>query len=78
MIQRLEAKTTAMADTLQQLDEKYVVSEKDCKTAYKKLESLQSEVRLRDEKLAELEGDVKIEREWRERLLETNKASRKI
>jgi len=71
MITRLETKTTAMAETLQQLDDKFVESEKNLSAAKSTAGMLQDQVEQKGSKVDELEGDVRIEREWRERLQES-------
>jgi len=71
MIFRLETKTTAMAETLQQLDDKFVESERNFSAAKSNSVILLTQVEEKGQKLEEMEGDVRIEREWRERLQES-------
>lgn len=78
MIQRLEMKTVAMGDTLQQLDKKYVESEKSCQLAKTSNLELTAKLTESEARYTELEEDVKIERGWRESLQkahETDKES---
>merc|ERR1711962_1671830 len=68
LIQRLEMKSVAMADTLQQLDAKFVESERSCVQMRTTNAALLDKVMEAEEKVKDVEADLKIEREWRERL----------
>ena len=68
LILRLETKTTAMADTLQQLDQKFVETEQNYTSAKASVAQLQTRLEKNGEVIQDLESDVRIEREWRERL----------
>ena len=59
---------TAMADTLQQLDQKFVETEQNYTTAKDSVAQLQTRLEKNGEVIQDLESDVRIEREWRERL----------
>eukprot|EP00091_Calanus_sinicus_P010621 TRINITY_DN24562_c0_g1_i1.p1 TRINITY_DN24562_c0_g1~~TRINITY_DN24562_c0_g1_i1.p1 ORF type:complete len:293 (-),score=100.98 TRINITY_DN24562_c0_g1_i1:7-885(-) len=72
MIQKLEMKTVAMADTLQQLDQKFVDTEKSFSGSKTQNSELRSRVVESEAKIVELESDIKIERQWRERLQEAS------
>jgi len=72
MIQKLEMKTVAMADTLQQLDQKFVEAEKNFSSSKVQNADLRSKVIESEAKIVELESDIKIERQWRERLQEAS------
>ena len=72
MIQKLEMKTVAMADTLQQLDQKFVDTEKSFSGSKTQNADLRSRVVESESKIVELESDIKIERQWRERLQEAS------
>lgn len=72
MIQKLEMKTVAMADTLQQLDHKFVEAEKNFHSSKAQNADLRSKVIESEAKIVELESDIKIERQWRERLQESS------
>jgi|ERR1712192_10818 len=72
MIQKLEMKTVAMADTLQQLDQKFVDTEKSFSGSKTQNAELRSRVVESEAKIVELESDIKIERQWRERLQEAS------
>lgn len=74
MIQRLEIKTIAMGDTLQQLDKKFVESEKNCQVAKTSNIELTAQLAETETRYTELEEDVKIERGWRERLQEAHES----
>merc|ERR1719383_204703 len=76
MIEKLEGKTVSMMDTLQQLDDKFVESEKNLATTRAHLKNMDQEVKEKRFRIGELEQDLKIEREWRERLQETNVSDR--
>lgn len=70
MIQKLEMKTVAMADTLQQLDQKFVEAEKNFHSSKAQNADLRNRVIESEAKIVDLESDIKIERQWRERLQE--------
>jgi len=72
MIQKLEMKTVAMGDTLQQLDQKFVDTEKSFSGSKTQNTELRSKVMESETKIVELESDIKIERQWRERLQEAS------
>jgi len=76
MIEKLEGKTGSLMDTLQQLDDKYVESEKTLAAIRANLIVMDQEVKDKSFRIGELEQDLKIEREWRERLQETNVSDR--
>jgi len=76
MIEKLEGKTGSLMDTLQQLDDKYVESEKTLAAIRANLRVMDQEVKDKSFRIGELEQDLKIEREWRERLQETNVSDR--
>lgn len=76
LILRLETKTTAMADTLQQLDQKFVETEQNYTSAKDSVAQLQTRLEKNGEVIQDLESDVRIEREWRERLQETSMLDR--
>lgn len=76
MIQKLEKKTIAMAETLEQLDKKCIDSEKSLQGSKAENQELRSKVSSSENKMTELEADVKIEREWRERLQESSVTDR--
>ena len=76
MIQRLETKTFAMADTLEQLDKKYIDTEKSLQGSKTENATLKTKVNSSETKMAELQSDLKIEREWRERLQESSVTDR--
>jgi len=76
MIQRLETKTIAMGDTLQQLDKKYVENENAKHSLKSTVEDLKLKLGKEEAKVASLEDDVKIERGWRERLQESSMGDR--
>lgn len=71
LIQKLEGKSMAMADTLQQLDAKFVESEKSCQAVKASNASLKQEAAEAVGRTGEVAADLRIEREWRERLQET-------
>merc|ERR1719233_2762704 len=72
MIQKLEMKTVAMGDTLQQLDQKFVDTEKSFSGSKTQNTELRCKVMESESKIVELESDIKIERQWRERLQEAS------
>jgi len=72
IIQKLEMKTVAMAETLQQLDQKFVESEKNYSGSKTQNAELKDKVSESEAKISELESDIKIERQWRERLQEAS------
>jgi len=72
LIQRLEMKSVAMADTLQQLDAKFVESERSCVQMRTTNAALLDKVMEAEDKVKDVEADLKIEREWRERLQEAS------
>ena len=72
MIQKLEMKTVAMGDTLQQLDQKFVDTEKNFSGSKTQNAELRNKVIESESKIVELESDIKIERQWRERLQEAS------
>jgi len=72
MIQKLEMKTVAMGDTLQQLDQKFVETEKNFSSSKTQNADLRNKVIESEAKIVELESDIKIERQWRERLQEAS------
>lgn len=72
IIQKLELKTVAMADTLQQLDDKFVETDKSFSGSKLQNAELKLRVAESESKISELESDIKIERQWRERLQESN------
>ena len=76
IIQKLEKKTIAMAETLEQLDKKCIDSEKSLQGSKAENQELRSKVSSSENKMTELEADVKIEREWRERLQESSVTER--
>ena len=76
MIQKLEKKTFAMAETLEQLDKKYTDTEKSLQVSKAENQDLKVKVNSSHKNKTELEADVKIEREWRERLQESSVTDR--
>ena len=76
MIQKLEEKTFAMAKTLEQLDKKYIETEKSLQGSKAENQDLKLKVSNSHQQKTELEADVKIEREWRERLQESSVTDR--
>merc|ERR1712013_894429 len=65
-------KSVAMADTLQQLDAKFVESERSCVQMRTTNAALLDKVMEAEDKVKDVEADLKIEREWRERLQEAS------
>merc|ERR1712112_113583 len=59
MIQKLEMKTVAMGDTLQQLDQKFVDTEKSFSGSKTQNLELRSKVVESEAKIVELESDIK-------------------
>ena len=72
MIQKLEKKTFSMAETLEQLDNKFKDTEKSLQGSKAENISLLTRVNDSQGRVIELESDLKIEREWRERLQESS------
>ena len=70
MIQKLEKKSFALTKTLDSLERKFADTEKSLTTSKAENASLSSKVHESEGKLFEVESDLKIEREWRERLQE--------
>jgi len=76
MIRKLEEKSGTLMNTMQQLDDKFVASERNLASTRTGL--MAAEQALKDTRALheELGQDLKIEREWRERLQETSEADR--
>ena len=72
MIQKLEQKTTAMAETMQQLDSKFSESEKKYRASKAENDSLTGTISESSKKISELSADLSIERDWRTRLQENS------
>lgn len=72
LIQKLEGKSMAMADTLQQLDVKFVESERNYQEAKSANHELRQKMAEMEVRAVDVEADLRIEREWRERLQETS------
>jgi len=72
LIQKLEGKSMAMADTLQQLDAKFVESETNCQEVRVTNKELRLKVSDAEKKSSDVEADLRIEREWRVRLQEAS------
>merc|ERR1712012_517945 len=75
LIGRLETKTTAMTDTLQKLDNQYVETESEKLALENKLSKLQADQALWQDiflKNAELENELKKEKEWRVHMRASN------
>jgi len=71
LIQKLEKKTVAMGNAMDELEKKNVKTEKNLIEAKTDYDALKTKVNESDSKQFELESDLKIEREWRERLQES-------
>ncbi|XP_063244092.1 RUN and FYVE domain-containing protein 2 isoform X3 [Bacillus rossius redtenbacheri] len=71
LITKLEAKTVAMTDTIQKMDEKHRQCESERLAAEESARKLGQQVAERESKAAGVEGDLRIEREWRASLQET-------
>lgn len=71
LIQKLEKKTIAMGDAMDKLEKKNGEAEKSLIEAKTENGALKVQVNESDKKQFELESDLKIEREWRERLQES-------
>jgi len=69
-IQGLEVKALAMADTLQSLDVKFVEVQLEKERLGRKWGSLEEEVEIAKARVVEVEGDFRIEKEWRVRMQE--------
>jgi RUN and FYVE domain-containing protein 1 len=76
LINTLEVKTVGLLETMQELDDKFVESEQNLVTARSRLRELDSSLQETSAGSTELEQDVKIEREWRERLQESSMTDR--
>ena len=72
MIQKLEQKTTAMAETMQKLDSKFSESEKKYRASKAENDSLSGTISESNKKISELSADLSIERDWRTRLQENS------
>ncbi|PNF23373.1 RUN and FYVE domain-containing protein 2 [Cryptotermes secundus] len=71
LITKLEAKTFAMTDTIQKMDEKYKQCENDRIAAEESSRKLGQQVAEKEVQNSGIEGDLRIEREWRTSLQET-------
>jgi len=71
LIQKLEKKTVAMGNAMDELEKKNAKTEKNLIEAKTDYDALKTKVNESDSKQFELESDLKIEREWRERLQES-------
>ena len=76
MIQKLEQKTTAMAETMQKLDSSFTQSEKKYRASKAENDSLSGKISESQHKISELTADLSIERDWRTRLQENSVADR--
>jgi len=76
MIKKLEEKSSGLMDTMQQLDDKFVASERNLATARSGLLAAEQELVDRRDEQQVLGQDLRIEREWRQRLQETSQADR--
>jgi len=71
MISLLESKSVSLVETAQQLDDKFLETQKELGAAKARLHVAEAELTTEKESRLEAEQDVKIEREWRERLQES-------
>ncbi|XP_069702850.1 RUN and FYVE domain-containing protein 2 isoform X1 [Periplaneta americana] len=71
LITKLEAKSLAMTDTIQKMDEKYRLCESERTAAEESSRKLGQQVAEKEVKNSSIEGDLRIEREWRTSLQET-------
>ena len=76
MIHKLERKTTAMAETMQKLDNSFAESEKRYRASKTENDSLSGKIVESQHKISELSADLSIERDWRTRLQENSIADR--
>ncbi|XP_023334538.1 RUN and FYVE domain-containing protein 2 isoform X2 [Eurytemora carolleeae] len=72
LINTLEEKTVGLLETMQELDDKFVESEQNLGAARLRIKQLDTTLQERSDGRTELEQDIKIEREWRERLQESS------
>ncbi|PSN57597.1 RUN and FYVE domain-containing protein 2 [Blattella germanica] len=73
LISKLEAKSIAMTETLQKMEEKYKQCEFDRTSAEESSRKLGQQIAEKEVKSSSIEGDLRIEREWRTSLQETMK-----
>ena len=78
MIQKLEKKTSHMAETLDKIEKKFNISEKTLQSSKTENSNLAARLNVSESKLFEVESDLKIEREWRERLQESSVNDREM
>ncbi|KAB0802762.1 hypothetical protein PPYR_04948 [Photinus pyralis] len=76
LISKLEVKTQSMSDTIQTLEEKYRESEIERSNAEQKRRELDIQATLNEEQATTVEGDLKVEREWRVALQENMQQDR--
>jgi len=71
MISLLESKSVSLVETAQQLDDKFLETQKELGASKARLHVAETELNIEKRSRLEAEQDVKIEREWRERLQES-------
>nr|CAD7578586.1 unnamed protein product [Timema californicum] len=71
LISKLEAKTFSMTDTIQKMEEKYQKCEKELASAEESSRKMGQQVAEKEVKVSSVEGDLRIEREWRTSLQDT-------
>jgi len=71
LISMMESKSVSLVETAQQLDDKFLETQKEMAAAKARLHVAEVELKTEKEARLEAEQDLKIEREWRERLQET-------
>jgi len=71
MIAMLESKSGSLVETAQQLDDKFLETQKEMTATKARLHVSEAELKAEKHARLEAEQDLKIEREWRERLQES-------